>query len=110
MKSMITALALDGIMGDLGARGPLDTAAGRSLANISVIASDPREAVSPQRKSRRVTGVETGREQMGDFIILKRFAISDWRLAILFGFQLLNKGVQHSLDFSDIGIQFSVLI
>jgi len=41
------------------------------LANISVIASDPREAVRPHRKSRRVTGVETGREQMGDFITLK---------------------------------------
>jgi len=29
-----------------------------------VMANDPSEAVSPQRKSRRVTGVETGREQM----------------------------------------------
>ena len=71
MKSMITALALAGAIGTLGANGPLEIAAGRSLANISVIASDPREAVRPHRKSRRVTGVETGREQMGDFITLK---------------------------------------
>jgi len=28
-----------------------------------VMANDPSEAVSPQRKSRRVTGVEMGREQ-----------------------------------------------
>ena len=60
MKSMMTDLALAGSMGALGDSGPEDKDEGLrlkdeglSLANISVIAREPRDAVRPHRKSRR---------------------------------------------------------
>ncbi len=78
MKSMMTDLALAGNIGSLGQSGPLFSDgelpylidAGRSLANRLVIAREPSEAVRPHRKSRRVVGVDRGREQMGDFIVI----------------------------------------